>query len=100
MENCIFCELINENDPIKIPEQGKDYSIIKGMFIEGCLPCIRRERSYRRSRWVNRYWITTGTPRTDRYPKNQVSARSGRSDGFSSMISSSGRPVGNVPADL
>lgn len=29
MENCIFCNLINENDPIKIPEQGKDYSIIK-----------------------------------------------------------------------
>ena len=35
MENCIFCNLINENDPIKIPEQGKDYSIIKGMFIKG-----------------------------------------------------------------
>ena len=34
MENCIFCELINENDPIKIPEQGKDYSIIKGKFIK------------------------------------------------------------------
>jgi len=32
MEDCIFCELINKNDPIKIPEQGKDYSIIKGKF--------------------------------------------------------------------
>ena len=34
---------------------------------------------------VNKYWKTTGTPRTDRYPvKNQVSARSGH--GFSNMI--------------
>ena len=30
VENCIFCNLIQENDPIKIPEKGTDYSIIKG----------------------------------------------------------------------
>ena len=45
MENCIFCDLIKENDPIKIPEQGKDYSIIKGMFIQGFK--VRRSTSAR-----------------------------------------------------
>jgi len=34
MENCLFCDLVKENDPIKIPEQGKEYSIIKGEFIK------------------------------------------------------------------
>ena len=33
MENCIFCDLVKENDPIKVPEQGKDYSIIEGTFL-------------------------------------------------------------------
>ena len=33
MDGCIFCDLIKENDPVKIPEQGKDYSIIKGKFV-------------------------------------------------------------------
>ena len=31
--SCIFCDLVKENDPIKIPEKGTDYSIIKGKFI-------------------------------------------------------------------
>ena len=53
----------------------------------------------RPSQLVNKY-NTTGIPKTERYPvKNQVSARLGRSGGFSNMISPSGRPFGNVPAD-
>ena len=56
MENCIFCDLINENDPIKIPEQGKDYSIIKGMFIKGLK--VRKRVLQLRNHW----WLAIRIP--------------------------------------
>ena len=56
MENCIFCDLIKENDPIKIPEQGKDYSIIKGMFIKGLK--VRKRVLQLRNHW----WLAIRIP--------------------------------------
>ena len=28
--NCIFCQIIKEADPTKLPEIGDDYAIMKG----------------------------------------------------------------------
>ena len=30
--SCIFCQIIEEADPVKVPELGDDYAVIKGKF--------------------------------------------------------------------
>ena len=31
--SCIFCQIIEEADPVKVPEIGDDYAVIKGKKI-------------------------------------------------------------------